>query len=635
MEGLESIALAVAHLERTSSIDNNKQKHEDKDRHNAVHDYRPHDHINDRSSAPAEAMTMGTAASDKSTATAAAAAGKANRETSPMAGSDATSVNGKDAVLTNVPQRRDFATSAARFVSNDSISIHNHPHAQHGQDHGHDAVPGHHARSASVPQADAHPLFMGMGVTMPPSHSRFWSAAAALGQQHQPHSPAAAHQQPRLPSPPIGAAATATSTAKATRASSPPAAQAKAPAAKAATATGKSSPSTASKSPKCSPPAPIVSAAAEATLPIDSVHELARTAPAPPSPTEDITDIREADVLCGRGGTTNHHPGNIKYRCLVNNYQRLYISCQRREKPNIAKLIVLTTRKNGGRFLRRNKAGSWNDVGNIKAREKTSQALREGAPELRGNGGGKDDAAAMPKSFTVAPSGAAPTSRTSTPTQAQRLPSPPPPPPPHHLSAQMPPLGHMAMTASSAGNILALLHQQQQHHHHHHHHHAAMHQYYHQQQQHHHHQQQQQHQMAHLYPEMARRMSAPTVVHASSEELNQQRAAKRRRSSLEQLVSTCAAQPSRPTSSAAPAATTTTTTTSAATTAAQSKATSFTPVSPTSSFSTGLQCLSSDDSSSGSSRSLSTTTSPNSSPKARGPRLKLLKRRLESESTAQ
>jgi hypothetical protein len=49
---------------------------------------------------------------------------------------------------------------------------------------------------------------------------------------------------------------------------------------------------------------------------------------------------------------------------------------------------VVFIRQMGGRFLKREKESApdaWKDVGNNKAREKTSQALREGAPELRGD----------------------------------------------------------------------------------------------------------------------------------------------------------------------------------------------------------------------------------------------------------
>jgi len=97
--------------------------------------------------------------------------------------------------------------------------------------------------------------------------------------------------------------------------------------------------------------------------------------------------IEENDVLCGRGGESNHHPGNQQYRKLVKAFQPLYIASKRRFKPKIAQCIVYTVRSLGGRFLKKTdpRGSHFEDVGNVKAREKTSQALREGAPELRGN----------------------------------------------------------------------------------------------------------------------------------------------------------------------------------------------------------------------------------------------------------
>jgi len=106
--------------------------------------------------------------------------------------------------------------------------------------------------------------------------------------------------------------------------------------------------------------------------------------PAEP-PTGTFTASNPDDVLCGRGGETNHHSGNIQYRNLVKAFQPLYISSKRRDKPRIAQCIVYTVRAQGGRFLKRTdpRSTTWCDVGNVKAREKTSQALREGAPVLR------------------------------------------------------------------------------------------------------------------------------------------------------------------------------------------------------------------------------------------------------------
>jgi len=97
--------------------------------------------------------------------------------------------------------------------------------------------------------------------------------------------------------------------------------------------------------------------------------------------------VQPNDVLCGRGGETNHHSGNVQYRSLVKAYQKLYLLAKRRDKPKIAQCIVVSVRGVGGRFLKRisstEHGPGWVDVGHVKAREKTSQALREGAPDLR------------------------------------------------------------------------------------------------------------------------------------------------------------------------------------------------------------------------------------------------------------
>lgn len=104
-----------------------------------------------------------------------------------------------------------------------------------------------------------------------------------------------------------------------------------------------------------------------------------------PKPDEIIYQVQRYDVLLGRGGETNHHVGNIQYRQLVKACQPAYLAAKRRDKPRIAVAIVRVVRAHSGRFLKKHPNDStWGDVGSIRAREKTSQALREGAPELRG-----------------------------------------------------------------------------------------------------------------------------------------------------------------------------------------------------------------------------------------------------------
>jgi hypothetical protein len=95
----------------------------------------------------------------------------------------------------------------------------------------------------------------------------------------------------------------------------------------------------------------------------------------------------ENDVLCGRGGSINSHPGNERFRELVERRKRVYLTARfKREKRLIANSIVSEIRalNPSGRFLTRDsKTGFWCDIGDEKARDKTSQALRENAPSIR------------------------------------------------------------------------------------------------------------------------------------------------------------------------------------------------------------------------------------------------------------
>ena len=97
-----------------------------------------------------------------------------------------------------------------------------------------------------------------------------------------------------------------------------------------------------------------------------------------------VTEPRDTDVLCGRGGAALRHPGNQTYRRLVNLNKGLYITCLKTEKLKISRSIVAAIREQKGRFLEKdNDSNVWYDIGDKKAVEKTSQALREGQPRLR------------------------------------------------------------------------------------------------------------------------------------------------------------------------------------------------------------------------------------------------------------
>lgn len=145
----------------------------------------------------------------------------------------------------------------------------------------------------------------------------------------------------------------------------------------------------------------------DSPLSLESLSESELDGPIPPAPapTDVIVHVNKSDVLCGRGGETNHHPGNVKYRALVKRFQPLYIVSKRRDKPRIAEKIVHTIRQQGGRFLKKDSySNTWRDVGNTKAREKTSQALREGAPELRSTPSSKGKEESFSATHTAKPS---------------------------------------------------------------------------------------------------------------------------------------------------------------------------------------------------------------------------------------
>ena len=130
--------------------------------------------------------------------------------------------------------------------------------------------------------------------------------------------------------------------------------------------------------------------AEEATSSVDDggsdIVPASPAAPALPGQQEPIVPAAN-DVLCGRGGGINEHPGNRIYRNLVDSKKRVYLTARfKREKRLVAEAVVRQIREQHppGRFLARNgKDGEWHDIGDIKARDKASQALRENAPSIR------------------------------------------------------------------------------------------------------------------------------------------------------------------------------------------------------------------------------------------------------------
>jgi hypothetical protein len=91
----------------------------------------------------------------------------------------------------------------------------------------------------------------------------------------------------------------------------------------------------------------------------------------------------DQDVLSGRGGGTNLHPGNRHYRDLILSHRQTYDIASKSKKPNVSRNIVQMVRDRGGKFLRKEKDDLYYDIGDEAAREKTSQALRHRTFEMR------------------------------------------------------------------------------------------------------------------------------------------------------------------------------------------------------------------------------------------------------------
>jgi hypothetical protein len=103
------------------------------------------------------------------------------------------------------------------------------------------------------------------------------------------------------------------------------------------------------------------------------------TPPSEHSLVDSLANVNGHDVICGRGGGTNSQVGNRRFRKLVQDFQPTYLLARRKEKPLLARTIVLIIRKRGGRFLKKDDdSGEMYEVGDVKAEAKTSQALREG-----------------------------------------------------------------------------------------------------------------------------------------------------------------------------------------------------------------------------------------------------------------
>jgi len=85
----------------------------------------------------------------------------------------------------------------------------------------------------------------------------------------------------------------------------------------------------------------------------------------------------DGDVLFGKGGKTNNHPGNIRYRAKALELRGWYEQSTKEEKYNISTILMESVKSEGNRFLMKEESnGNYYEV-LVGARWKCSAQLRE------------------------------------------------------------------------------------------------------------------------------------------------------------------------------------------------------------------------------------------------------------------
>ena len=85
---------------------------------------------------------------------------------------------------------------------------------------------------------------------------------------------------------------------------------------------------------------------------------------------------RSNDVLFGRGRALQLHPGNMRYRELIEQTIKVYDEASVVEKTKMTAAVVGAIKRAKGRFLKREGDGSWIEVDDDVARFKASHSFR-------------------------------------------------------------------------------------------------------------------------------------------------------------------------------------------------------------------------------------------------------------------
>lgn len=98
-----------------------------------------------------------------------------------------------------------------------------------------------------------------------------------------------------------------------------------------------------------------------------------------PYPFAELFELRDRDIVCGRGKGCWNHPGNQMFQTIIHaSVERYSGSKSKNEKSLVVASIVEGLCNSGSRFVKEDKkTGGWYDIGQTQARDKTGHAIRD------------------------------------------------------------------------------------------------------------------------------------------------------------------------------------------------------------------------------------------------------------------
>lgn len=125
-------------------------------------------------------------------------------------------------------------------------------------------------------------------------------------------------------------------------------------------------------------PIPLSSSCARTGLPANTNSRLLEYMSVTKIDQSSLIKPTEKDIVLGRGGHSNNHPGNKHFREKALELRPVYEACEsKEEKYRISQELVDCMKAENRQFLRKNSDGQWYEVVGNDVRKKASQALRE------------------------------------------------------------------------------------------------------------------------------------------------------------------------------------------------------------------------------------------------------------------